>query len=143
MAEPEPYEESYLSGASPSGSASSFELTPSLADPVENPAGDDPEGEDAAEPDTSTGVDAPFLRFQERVQRLPEQVLRCARFFVFGLELETEDFARRFYRLPGVEQPEPLWISSTKVLPAQVPACPLCGSPRDIEFQVRPFATFK
>ncbi|GAA5963445.1 hypothetical protein JCM21900_004646 [Sporobolomyces salmonicolor] len=98
-AEPEPYEESYL----PAEAA---------------PAAEDEEGtEDAAEPDTTTGVDRAFLEFQERIEREPKQVLR-------------------FYRLPEVEDPQPLWASSVKVRPEDVPACELCSGPRQVEFQV-------
>ncbi|KAI5475609.1 programmed cell death protein 2 [Pseudohyphozyma bogoriensis] len=98
--EPEPYEESYLD------------------DPAKTTAADGEEGgEDAAEPDTATGVDRAFLIFQERVERLPEQVLR-------------------FYRLPGVEDPEPLWVSSKKVKADETTPCPLCHGPRKVEFQI-------
>ncbi|KAK4048399.1 hypothetical protein OIV83_004745 [Microbotryomycetes sp. JL201] len=95
--EPEPYEESYL--------------------PTAVPAADSNGAEDAVEPDTKTGVDSTFLRFQERIERLPEQVLR-------------------FYRLPDVQDPEPLWANESKVSPDDLPACPLCGGPRKIEFQI-------
>ncbi|KAK4704293.1 hypothetical protein P7C70_g1916, partial [Phenoliferia sp. Uapishka_3] len=95
----EPYEESFLTDASRS---------------LEDDGG---QGEDADEPDTTSGVDKAFLIFQERVERFPEQVLR-------------------FYRLPGVEEPEPLWCSSQHIAPHDVPACSLCGGPRQIEFQI-------
>ncbi|GAA6018811.1 hypothetical protein JCM11491_006872 [Sporobolomyces phaffii] len=83
-------------------------------------AGDDAaiEGEDADAPDTVSGVDKEFLVFQERIEREPNQVLR-------------------FYRLPDVEAPEPLWTSSKKIDPlVDVPACPLCQGPRQVEFQI-------
>lgn len=34
--------------------------------------------EDAAEKDTDTSVDKAFLNFQDRISRLPEQILRYA-----------------------------------------------------------------
>ncbi|GAA5827890.1 hypothetical protein JCM11251_007718 [Rhodosporidiobolus azoricus] len=98
-AEPEPYEESYL------------------PDPSQ-PAGEKEEGtEDAAEPDTRTGVDTAFLTFQERIEREPKQVLR-------------------FYRLPGIDDPQPLWASATKIRSEEVPTCELCRGERKIEFQI-------
>ncbi|GAA5888397.1 hypothetical protein JCM6882_008605 [Rhodosporidiobolus microsporus] len=98
-AEPEPYEESYL------------------PDPSQ-PAGEKEEGtEDAAEPDTKTGVDTAFLTFQERIEREPKQVLR-------------------FYRLPGIDDPQPLWASATKIRPEEVSTCELCRGERKIEFQI-------
>ncbi|GAA6014555.1 hypothetical protein JCM10207_001643 [Rhodosporidiobolus poonsookiae] len=98
-AEPEPYEESYLPDPS-------------------TPAGEKEEGtEDAAEPDTKTGVDSAFLIFQERIEREPKQVLR-------------------FYRLPGIDDPQPLWASKDKIRPEQVPTCELCRSERKVEFQI-------
>ncbi|KAK4052334.1 hypothetical protein OIO90_004415 [Microbotryomycetes sp. JL221] len=98
ICEPEPYEESYL--------------------PDDVPAVDGKTDRgDAAEPDTETGVDSAFLRFQERLERLPEQVMR-------------------FYRLPGVEQPSPLWANATPIAPGDVPSCSLCGSSRQVEFQI-------
>ncbi|GAA5980943.1 hypothetical protein JCM11641_005493 [Rhodosporidiobolus odoratus] len=73
--------------------------------------------EDADEPDTKPGVDAAFLAFQERIEREPKQVMR-------------------FYRLPGVEDPQPLWASSRKIQPSEVPTCELCRGERKIEFQI-------
>ncbi|SCV73135.1 BQ2448_7060 [Microbotryum intermedium] len=73
--------------------------------------------EDADLPDTRSGVDKAFLTFQERVERVPEQVLR-------------------FYRLPGVEDPQPLWANNERVTWDQVPPCPLCGAKRQVEFQI-------
>ncbi|BGP19873.1 hypothetical protein JCM10213v2_008004 [Rhodosporidiobolus nylandii] len=99
QAEPEPYEESYL------------------PDPAA-PAAEKEEGtEDAAEPDTKTGVDNAFLIFQERIEREPKQVLR-------------------FYRIPGVEDPQPLWASAQKIRPEEVSTCELCRGERKIEFQI-------
>ncbi|GAA5861960.1 hypothetical protein JCM8547_001539 [Rhodosporidiobolus lusitaniae] len=99
QAEPEPYEESYL------------------PDPAQ-PAAEKEEGtEDAAEPDTKTGVDRAFLAFQERIEREPKQVLR-------------------FYRLPGIEDPQPLWASATKISSEQVAPCELCRGQRKVEFQI-------
>ncbi|GAA5881280.1 hypothetical protein JCM1840_003843 [Sporobolomyces johnsonii] len=86
--------------------------------PEAAPAAENEEGtEDAGEPDTATGVDRAFLEFQERIEREPKQVLR-------------------FYRLPEVEDPQPLWASSVKIRPEDVPACELCSGPRQVEFQV-------
>ncbi|BGP27466.1 programmed cell death protein 2 [Rhodotorula toruloides] len=87
--------------------------------PLENaPAAEVEDGtEDAAATDTKTGVDSAFLHFQERIEREPKQVLR-------------------FYRLPGVEDPQPLWASEDKIRPEQVPTCELCRGERKVEFQV-------
>ncbi|GAA5990371.1 hypothetical protein JCM10908_007340 [Rhodotorula pacifica] len=73
--------------------------------------------EDAEAPDTRTGVDSAFLIFQERIEREPKQVLR-------------------FYRIPGVDDPQPLWASNRKIGPEQVPTCELCRAERKIEFQI-------
>ncbi|PRQ71050.1 Proteophosphoglycan ppg4 [Rhodotorula toruloides] len=87
--------------------------------PSENaPAAEAEEGtEDAAATDTKTGVDSAFLHFQERIEREPKQVLR-------------------FYRLPGIEDPQPLWASEDKIRPEQVPTCELCRGERKVEFQI-------
>ncbi|KAJ8291956.1 hypothetical protein OF846_004739 [Rhodotorula toruloides] len=87
--------------------------------PSENaPAAEAEEGtEDAAATDTKTGVDSAFLHFQERIEREPKQVLR-------------------FYRLPGIEDPQPLWASENKIRPEQVPTCELCRGERKVEFQI-------
>ncbi|GAA5839051.1 hypothetical protein JCM9279_002577 [Rhodotorula babjevae] len=82
------------------------------------PALDTEEGtEDAAATDTKTGVDRAFLQFQERLEREPKQVLR-------------------FYRIPGVDEPQPLWASRKTISPSEVPTCELCRSERKVEFQV-------
>ncbi|KAM0747495.1 hypothetical protein T439DRAFT_328733 [Meredithblackwellia eburnea MCA 4105] len=97
----EPYEESYLSD-------------------TRKPLTEEDDGNDqtdAIEPDTATGVDKAFLVFQDRIERVPEQVLR-------------------FYRLPDVEDPEPLWVSSKKLDENQIPPCSICGGVRKIEFQI-------
>lgn len=41
-----------------------------------------------------------------------------------------------FYRLPGIEDPQPLWASEDKIRPEQVPTCELCRGERKVEFQV-------
>lgn len=41
-----------------------------------------------------------------------------------------------FYRLPEIELPQPLWVSSDRVVLSQIPLCSLCGGTREIEFQV-------
>ncbi|GAA5891598.1 hypothetical protein JCM8208_007334 [Rhodotorula glutinis] len=88
-----------------------------LPDPA-TPAPENEEGtEDAASADTKTGVDRAFLQFQERLEREPKQVLR-------------------FYRIPGVDDPQPLWASSKTISPSEVPTCELCRSERKVEFQV-------
>ncbi|KPV72014.1 uncharacterized protein RHOBADRAFT_65678 [Rhodotorula graminis WP1] len=88
-----------------------------LPDPAA-PALDNEEGtEDATSADTKTGVDRAFLQFQERLEREPKQVLR-------------------FYRIPGVDDPQPLWASSKTISPSEVPTCELCRSERKVEFQV-------
>ncbi|GAA6055021.1 hypothetical protein JCM3770_006698 [Rhodotorula araucariae] len=88
-----------------------------LPDPAA-PAPEAEEGtEDAASSDTKVGVDRAFLQFQERLEREPKQVLR-------------------FYRIPGVEDPQPLWASSKTISPSEVPPCELCRSERKVEFQV-------
>ncbi|GAA5911382.1 uncharacterized protein JCM6883_000076 [Sporobolomyces salmoneus] len=100
VAEPEPYEESYL----PDPSAPNLE---------EAEGG----GEDVDAPDSVSGVDKEFLIFQERIEREPRQVLR-------------------FYRLPDIETPSPLWTSKKKIDPSSVPPCELCRGPREVEFQI-------
>jgi hypothetical protein len=92
--------------------------------------------DDEAEPDTVSGVDGAFLRFQERVQRMPEQVLRCVLPSVFSMLAHV--VVIRFYRLPGIESPAPLWISSDQIESSSIPKCTLCGSSKDVEFQVSP-----
>lgn len=62
-------------------------------------------------------------------------VSRCRRWCVG--EALTPIAISRFYRLPGVEEPEPLWVSSARITPEQVPVCSLCGGRRKVEFQVR------
>ncbi|KDE03276.1 hypothetical protein MVLG_06233 [Microbotryum lychnidis-dioicae p1A1 Lamole] len=96
ICESEPYEDSYLE---------------SDRQPTEGAA------EDADLPDTQSGVDKAFLTFQERVERVPKQVLR-------------------FYRLPGEEEPQPLWANKKKVTSDQVQPCSLCGAKRQVEFQI-------
>ncbi|GJN93790.1 hypothetical protein Rhopal_006848-T1 [Rhodotorula paludigena] len=82
------------------------------------PAPENEEGtEDAAATDTKTGVDRAFLAFQERIEREPKQVMR-------------------FYRIPGVDDPQPLWASSKTITPEEIPTCELCRAERKVEFQV-------
>lgn len=77
VCEAEPYEESYL--GSYLSFSSQVEADRSLDDgttPTADSNDDDEDNEDARAPDTAVGVDTPFLVFQERISRLPEQVLR-------------------------------------------------------------------
>ncbi|GAA6062743.1 hypothetical protein JCM10212_000383 [Sporobolomyces blumeae] len=88
-----------------------------LPDPSAPAPDQDEGGEDAEAGDTVSGVDKEFLAFQERIEREPDQVLR-------------------FYRLPDIDNPEPLWASKDKISPNDVPLCDLCGVPRQVEFQI-------
>jgi pre-rRNA-processing protein TSR4 len=75
------------------------------------------EGDDdlALEDETETEVDKQFLKFQKRIERDPEQVLR-------------------YSRTSPDENEEPLWVSDIGKDP-EIPNCP-CGSKRTFEFQV-------
>lgn len=44
---------------------------------------------------------------------------------------------RSFYRIPGVDDPQPLWASSKTITPEEIPTCELCRAERKVEFQVR------
>ncbi|GAA97242.1 uncharacterized protein L969DRAFT_606840 [Mixia osmundae IAM 14324] len=69
------------------------------------------------EPDTDTGVDGAFLRFQHRLSNEPEQILRYNRAFEGSVE--------------------PLWVSSTgKPKPEAISTCPICDGARTCEFQI-------
>ncbi|BGP58028.1 hypothetical protein JCM8202v2_005685 [Rhodotorula sphaerocarpa] len=85
--------------------------------PAPAPEQAEPGNEDVDAPDTRTGVDSAFLIFQERIEREPRQVLR-------------------FYRIPGIDDPQPLWASHRKITPEQVPTCELCRGERKVEFQI-------
>merc|ERR1719487_1191812 len=88
-----------------------------LPDAAPAPEQAEPGNEDVDAPDTRTGVDSAFLIFQERIEREPRQVLR-------------------FYRIPGIDDPQPLWASHRKITPEQVPTCELCRGERKVEFQI-------
>jgi pre-rRNA-processing protein TSR4 len=77
------------------------------------------EGDDdlALEDETETEVDKQFLKFQKRIARAPEQVLRYGR------------------TNPDGENEEPLWVSDIGKDP-KVSSCPHCGAHRTFEFQV-------
>ncbi|KAI8825764.1 programmed cell death protein 2 [Fimicolochytrium jonesii] len=82
------------------------------------------EGSEAIEDmeETEVDVDKAFLKFQKRVLREPEQVIRYAR-------VSYEDG----------KDPEPLWVSdSGKPQAEHIPACPHCHGPRVFEFQAMP-----
>lgn len=51
------------------------------------------------------------------IERVPEQVLR-------------------FYRLPDVDDPQPLWANDRKIKREDVSDCPVCKGLRQVEFQV-------
>lgn len=120
VCEPEPYEESYLPGPLPSPISSFPTQSKFSAEPVQSGIEGEMGPDDEAEPDTVSGVDGAFLRFQERIQRMPEQVLR--------------------YVLPSPSfPPSLLTLSRTVSIDFQVSTVPLlCGSHR-IRSSLRPF----
>jgi pre-rRNA-processing protein TSR4 len=77
------------------------------------------EGDDDLEheEETETEVDKQFLKFQKRISRAPDQVLRYGR------------------TNPDGENEDPLWVSEAGRNPAVEP-CPKCKSQRTFEFQV-------
>ncbi|KAJ3188295.1 Programmed cell death protein 2 [Gaertneriomyces sp. JEL0708] len=78
--------------------------------------------EDDAE-ETEVEVDKAFLKFQKRVEREPEQVVRYAR-------VAYDDDSTKV---------EPLWASDSGIpQPSDLPACPHCGKDRTFEFQIMP-----
>eukprot|EP00842_Homolaphlyctis_polyrhiza_P000176 jgi/Hompol1/1159/HPOL_004473-RA len=83
---------------------------------------EDPTEEEVLEDDTTVDVDDAFLKFQRRIARMPEQVIRYARV--------ANDADRR-----GLE---PLLVSDLVFAPEGVPACPYCHAERSFEFQVMP-----
>ncbi|KAI8809330.1 programmed cell death protein 2 [Cladochytrium replicatum] len=78
-----------------------------------------PEDSDEEEAvDTSIGVDKAFLKFQKRVGVAPDQVVRYGR--------------------TGWTSPEdPLYVSDLGK-PENIPACSICRTPREFEFQLMP-----
>lgn len=75
-----------------------------LYDPIMDPSPEDDED------DTEVEVDSPFLKFEKRVARAPDQVMRYDR------------------------HSEPLLVSAS--LPPFIPPCPHCLASRSFEFQV-------
>ncbi|KAJ3165939.1 Programmed cell death protein 2 [Geranomyces variabilis] len=72
--------------------------------------------------ETEVDVDKAFLRFQKRILKEPEQVVRYAR-----------------VSYADGPHPEPLWVSDNgKIAQSDVPQCPHCNGPRVFEFQVMP-----
>ena len=69
------------------------------------------------ETETQVDVDDAFLKFQKRVNREPEQILRYA-------------------RVSNDETFEPLWASDSS--PPCITPCSHCGGPRTFEFQIMP-----
>ena len=65
---------------------------------------------------SSVKEDKCFLKFKDRIQGYPEQVLRYKK------------------------EEDPLWVSDGN-MPTSIPNCELCGSKRRFEFQVSTFNT--
>ncbi|KAJ3014875.1 Programmed cell death protein 2 [Thoreauomyces humboldtii] len=98
-----------------SATLSSTQISPSTV-------AEDPD-EDMEE--TEVDVDKAFLRFQKRVLREPEQVVRYARVAYDGQDQQQDE--------------ELLWVSDAgRPEATDVPACPLCEGPRTFEFQAMP-----
>ena len=72
---------------------------------------------DEAYENSEVNVDQEFLKFQLRIGRYPDQVIR---------------YERVEYDMPDRE---PLWVQQGH-RPAAVPDCELCGGPRTFEFQI-------
>lgn len=73
-------------------------------------------------------IDGEFLRFQKRLRRAPNQVVR----YLHNVGLVDER-----------EIAEPLWCSTNqRPTPEQIPPCPNCGSKRVAEFQIMPQILF-
>jgi pre-rRNA-processing protein TSR4 len=77
------------------------------------PGDEDLEHED----ETESEVDKQFLKFQKRISRAPDQVLRYGRVNPHG------------------HNEEPLWVSDIQMNPV-IEDCPSCKAPRTFEFQV-------
>ncbi|CAG8506746.1 4090_t:CDS:2 [Diversispora eburnea] len=68
---------------------------------------------------TKVGVDKAFLKFQKKLERDPDQVLRYAR-----LDYQNEN------------NPPPLWVSDTgKSMPEDISHCLYCNQEKTFEFQ--------
>ncbi|KAI8803179.1 programmed cell death protein 2 [Cladochytrium replicatum] len=85
----------------------------SIGKELEGP--EDSDEEEAA--DTSIGVDKAFLKFQKRVAVAPDQVMRYGR--------------------TGATSEDPLYVSDLGK-PDNIPACSICSTPREFEFQLMP-----
>ncbi|KAI8143338.1 programmed cell death protein 2 [Fennellomyces sp. T-0311] len=72
---------------------------------------------DEAYENSTVDVDEAFLKFQLRIGRYPDQVIR---------------YERVEYDMPDRE---PLWVQQSN-RPSVVPDCDLCGGPRTFEFQI-------
>ncbi|KAI9104797.1 programmed cell death protein 2 [Phlyctochytrium arcticum] len=71
--------------------------------------------------ETEVDVDKAFLKFQKRISREPEQVVRYAR-----VSYADDD-------------PEPLWVGDAgKPAAEDIPPCPHCKGRRSFEFQIMP-----
>ncbi|RHZ81921.1 hypothetical protein Glove_116g54 [Diversispora epigaea] len=69
---------------------------------------------------TKVGVDKAFLKFQKKLERDPDQVLRYAR-----LDYQNEN------------NPSPLWVSDTgKSMPEDISHCLYCNQEKTFEFQI-------
>ncbi|KAJ3162130.1 Programmed cell death protein 2 [Geranomyces michiganensis] len=94
---------------------------PTLTDNVTNIKIDEADVNEDIE-ETEVDVDKAFLRFQKRILKEPEQVVRYAR-----------------VSYADGPHPEPLWVSDNgKITQSEIPSCPHCNGPRVFEFQVMP-----
>ncbi|KAI8853891.1 programmed cell death protein 2, partial [Chytridium lagenaria] len=79
--------------------------------------------------ETETGVDKAFLKFQKRLEREPEQVVRLGRF----------DNANTDTTSDTKEPEQPLWVADANIpQPEDIKPCPYCSSPRTFELQIMP-----
>lgn len=94
-----------------------------FCDDVDLPEGEAFPDEEVAE-DSEVDVDKTFLKFQKRISREPEQILRYAR---VSYDEEAQD-------------PQPLWANADDRpdAGADIGPCQLCGAKRTFEMQVMP-----
>jgi pre-rRNA-processing protein TSR4 len=90
-----------------------------------------------------TGIDKAFLKFTQRIEACPDQVLRCAFYAKAHQTFVSLCPLDRYARVENLANPEPLWASASDIpVPTStdplkcIPKCELCGAERTFEFQV-------